>query len=111
MNGEPCTLTHYAAERDLLFLRKLVLRQLPTLELPINVFVQRQLSLLDQIERAGSGHGFADRSGLKKSPGRDERRPSGFSHSIDSGRGDFEVINNGDTQAGYIVNPHQLLDS
>jgi hypothetical protein len=110
VDGEAGTVAQDAAQRDFLVLVEFVIWNLPGLEFQVHIFVERERSMLHQEECARCGHGLADRPCLEKSVNRHRRIATGFRDSVAFRPGDLEIIDDGDAEAGTLIELHQLVD-
>ena len=96
MHRQPARVRHQAPQRHLLFLRELVLRHLPRLQLHVHVFIQRQLPVLHQIQGSGRCHGLADGPCLKERLWGHRCGRSRPNRSVSFGPDNLEVIDHRD---------------
>lgn len=82
---------------------------LPRGERLIDVRVERQLALLDEMERSHRGDRLADTPGLEQGLGGD-RRPTQLDHAESLRPFDSAIVDDGDADALHLIRGHAVLE-
>jgi hypothetical protein len=66
VDGKPGVMAQDATKSNLLLLREFVVWDLPRSKALVDVFIERERTVLDQVKRSGRSYGFADGARLKR---------------------------------------------